>query len=253
MRAVFATGLLVCGGCDVAFDVTGYEAKCDLHPFSNNSSPRPIATALDFSMSEDASLLVGSTDAGFFEMTNDGAPAAVDLGIYPSVAFALSPEGDQLFLSSVADEPPRIQSEERLRDEHWAVVGHVPAGVYAGTPSAHRFGPRRVLVRIEQVVPGVQEYIESDIDTWVPTGPVLAIDTVFAPNLSPNALTMVYAGPDATNDNNESVFARQRDALDEEFGAPVLVLEGVHRAPQLSARCDALYSVDDGEHLVGYP
>jgi hypothetical protein len=241
MRAV----VVLLAGCDVAFNVTGYEAKCDLQSFSNNSSPRAIATAVDFGITEDEDLLVGVNDGSFFQMTGT-AVAPVDLGIYPSVAFGLAPEGDRLFLSSVADEPPRIQSEERHRDGTWEVLGHVPAGVYAGTPSALRYGPRRVLVRLSDAAVGIQEYIESDALTWVPAGPVLAIDAAFAPSLSPNALTMVYSG-------DGGVFARQRDALDEDFGDPVLLLAGDHRAPVLSPRCDSLFVVDDDKDLVGYP
>ena len=254
MRAVFATALVMCGGCDVVFDVTGYDAKCDLHRFSASASPRAIGSAIAFSTSEDTSLLLGATDGGeFFQMTDETSPTAVDLGIYPSLAFALSPEGDQLFLTSVADEPPRIQSEQRQPDGTWMVAGRVPAGTYAGTPSALRFGPRRLLVHLEPGEVGIQEYIESDLDTWLPAGPVLAIDTPFAPNLSPDALTMVYPAIDPTDDGTPSVFARQRDALDEAFGDPVVLLDGDHGAPQLSTRCDSLLVVDNQQDLVGYP
>jgi hypothetical protein len=230
-----ASAVVALAGCDRVFGLTGYEVPCDLHAFTGSAIP--VVAASDVAR-DDADLILGIADGAPFELAAGGTPQPIDLGVYVPVGLGLAPEG-ALLLFSGAIEPPLLQSARRVGSGVWVVGGDVPAGVYAGAPTATELGPRRTLVRIDAATADVQEYIQTDLGTWQPIGAVLEVDSLFAPNLLPNGLTMVYAGTDSAG-GAAGVYAAQRAALDGRFGAPRLLYAGAFDSAVLSAQCDAL-------------
>jgi hypothetical protein len=122
----------------------------------------------------------------------------------------------------------------------WQLDAAVPPGMFAGTPSADAFGPRRVFVRTQPNSEDVQEFVD-DHGRWTPIGAPLRVPGAVSPNLTPNGLTIVFAATDAGG-----VFAASRDDVDSPFGEPVLLRTGDYRVPQLCGRCQQLYAIDNG-------
>jgi len=232
-------------GCDFVFGVNGQPEPCELASF-DAATATPIVDADEFSVDWDQSFAVFFSDGFNWQVElPDGEPRKIDLGIYNPTSFSLTPEGDALFFTA-AIEPMLLQGA--LRDGNtWTVGARVPRGTYAGTPSADVFGPRRVLVKMLAFEETVQEY-EDDNGTWVPIGEPLNIASLAAPNLTPNGLTMVYAGFD--DEGHTGVLAQQRESVDEPFAPPKLMRMGDLRAPQLCGKCRQLYAIDNNQ-IVG--
>jgi hypothetical protein len=238
------------GGCDVVFGLSHDRDPCDATSFAT-ATPKDLATAQDFSVSWDRSFAVVSGDLGAFEVTlADGTTTPIDLGIYNMSGLAMAPEGTSMFFTAVV-EPPSLQGALRAGAASWVTTtARLPAGTFAGTPTADEFGPRRVLVRLRDATDQIQEY-EDDDGLWKPHGDVHEVGAMFAPNLTPNGLSMVFAGTDPTT-LEPAVFLATRASIDDWFGDPIAILPGPHRSPQLLDTCKALYVVDDPETLREY-
>jgi len=136
-------------------------------------------------------------------------------------------------------EPPTLMAAA-LQDSTWQTGQRAPRGTFAGTPSADVFGPRRVIVRLRDTQPAVQEF-EDQSGIWVAVGDPHDLPGVAAPNLTPNGLTMVYA----VVGDNPGIYQATRASTSAWFGDPQLVLAGDHLAPQLLGRCSNLYVIDN--------
>jgi hypothetical protein len=233
-------------GCDDVFGLTGYERACELRTFAG--APTQLASGDDVSR-DDAGLLVGVSAGLPFEVAPGGTAQPIDLGVYVPVGVSLSPEGDELFYSAEI-EPPLLQLAHRAGDDSWTVGGAVPAGRFAGAPTAAELGPRHVLVRTNDATTDVQEYVETDRQTWAATGAVMQVPSVFAPSLLPNGLTLVYATTEDADAAGAGVYAAQRDSVDDRFGAPRLVRAGTFGAATLSPLCDQLVAADADTHDI---
>jgi hypothetical protein len=242
------TGVLI-GGCDFVFGVTSDRDPCQPTSFAT-ATPTDITTASAFSISWDRSLAIVQSDTVTFEMTlADRMQVPIDLGGYDTLGFALAPEGTSMFFTEVV-EPPNLVGALRAGAGEWATTtARLPAGTYAGTPTADEFGPRRVLVRLHEATDQVQEY-EDDNGVWKPHGDVHEVPTLIGPNLTPNGLSMVYSPADPTVE--QAVYLATRASIDDWFGDPVAILPGTHVAPQLLDTCKALYVVDDVYTLREY-
>ena len=233
-------------GCDFVFGVNGQPEPCDLASF-DTASATPIASADEFSVDWDQTFAVFFADGFNWQMDlPDGEPRQIDLGLYNSNNMSLTPEGDALFYTATI-EPLLLQGALR-GDDVWKLGAAVPRGTFAGTPSADVFGPRRVLVKMLPLDETIQEYENVD-GVWVPIGEPLGVSCLAAPNLTPNGLTMVYAGVDV--EGHSGVFARQRDSVDDAFGLPTTLRTGNARAPQLCGKCRQLYAIDSAGDTTG--
>jgi hypothetical protein len=232
---------LACTGCDLAFGLDG-EEPCSLGSF-DGAQTTDITEADDFSIDWDQTLAVYTRQGLAFEVALPSAtPKPIDLGPYTMLALSLTPEGNALFYTA-SIEPPVLRGALRAGDAQWQLDAGVPRGSYAGTPSADVFGPRRVLVRMRAADAEVVEY-EDDSGRWVPVGEPHVVEGAVAPNLTPNGLTMVYAGVDA--EQQPAIFAATRASTADWFGPPTIILRGMHRSPLLFGRCKRLYTVDTG-------
>jgi len=235
--------IVALAGCDSVFGVTYKPKPCAVPGFDGApmtvvaQSPNPGVGAVAFSVSWDETLAVVDFDGTRYEMAlPNGTPVPIDLGIYPAARYSLAPEGDAL-LYSAAEEPPLLQSARRTGAAAWSLGGSVPLGAYAGTPSAADFGPPRVLVRLRDAHPDVQEY-EHDGTHWVAVGTTHPVDGWFAPNLTPDGLTMSY------DDGAGMTLAATRTTVGDWFGPPAPTSSGGHAQPQLLDECHHLYTVD---------
>ena len=93
----------------------------------------------------------------------------------------------------------------------------------------------------------ISEQQAADSDQQTAIGDPQTAPAVFAPNLTPSGLTMVYEQSDGSG-----VYIATRAALADRFGDATLILPGDHRAPQLLGACTALYTVDPPSDLVRY-
>ena len=237
LAALAAVSALACAGCDLVVGMSGDPRPCGDATFTR--APTAIVPATQFSIDWDEHVAL---------ITIDGVPAryslvdhtqtSIDLGSYVPSALSLSPEGDGLFFTAMID-PPALMAAA-LEDTVWHTGQQAPKGTYAGTPSADEFGPRRVLVRVRDASSAVQEF-EDKSGVWVAVGEPHDVPGIAAPNLTPNGLTMVYAG----GQGNDGIFQATRSSPAEWFGEPHLVLAGVHLWPQLLGRCSNLYVIDD--------
>ena len=252
MRSVgiVVTIAVASGGCDVVFGVDSDRDPCDVSSFAT-ATPRDIAPAASFSISWDRSLAVIQTDIQTVEMTlDDGVQTPIDLGAYNMLGLAMAPEGTSMFFTE-AVEPPALTGALRAGAGAWVTTtARLPAGTYAGTPTADELGPRRVLVQLRDSIDQIQEY-EDDSGFWMPHGEVHEVAGQFAPNLTPNGLSMVYTGFDPMT-GELAIFIATRASIDEWFGDAVVILPGPHSSPQLLDTCKALYVVDDFQTLREY-
>lgn len=237
---------VLCGGCDVVFGLDEPNAPCALSSFAN-AKQTEITLADEFSLSWDLSLLVYSTSVESFEQKLPGGTATqIDLGLYTNTGFGLDPEGNALFYTT-STEPPVLHAAVRGAPGEWRDDPDVPVGSFAGTPSADAFGPRRVLVRMRPDQDAVQEY-EDDSGRWKPVGDIQMVHGGVAPNLTPNGLTMVYATQ--LDDGTQAIVGATRASTADWFGAPVVLLPGAARSPQLLDRCSQLYVVETSDTMT---
>ena len=243
MRYLIAATILS-GGCDLVIGLGGAPTPCDAVSFAT-AQPVDVAPAEDFSISWDGSLVVYANNGLPVEqILPDGPPSPIEL-VYRFVGLSLAPEADALFFTALI-EPLTLVGAVRDHAGAWQLTRAVPRGTYAGTPSAdaEAYGPRRVLVRLRDSAPDVQEY-EDDAGTWVAVGNIHAVDGRDAPNLTPNGLTMVYA-------TDAGVFSAKRDSTSAWFGEPAMILPGAHTSPQLLGRCKQLYVIDNNQMVRRY-
>ena len=229
----------VCG-CDVVAGLDEPTRPCTLSSFAS-AKVSDVALGEQFSISWDLSLLVYSTSALRYEQKLPGGTALqIDLGEYDITGFGLDPEGDALFYTT-ATEPPILSASVRGAPGSWRADPIVPVGTYAGTPSADVFGPRRVIVRMRPAGDDVQEY-EDDAGLWKPIGDAHTLPGAFAPNLTPNGLTAVWAMN--LDDGSQAIVGATRASTSDWFGSPVVLLPGMASSPQLLDRCEQLYVVE---------
>jgi hypothetical protein len=228
-------------GCDFVFGLSGQPDPCELASFADKDATT-IAEADAFSVDWDQTLALLEQRGLMYELALPaGELTAIDVDVYNHVALALTPEGNALFYT-IAVEPFELRGALRSADT-WLLDAAVPAGTFAGTPSADEFGPRRVLVRRLPSDEDVQEFVD-DNGRWLPIGAPTRVVTQGSPNLTPNGLTMVFVGRDL--DGLPGIYAASRDGVDASFGEPVLLRAGDYRAPQLCGRCQQLYAIDNG-------
>jgi hypothetical protein len=231
---------LVCGGCDLVFGVGGDQEPCSLESFET-VAPVDVTTAEMFSVDWDQrfAVLLDSGIAYEHDLAT-GTRTSFELTEYSPTGLSLIPEGVALFYTAQI-EPPELRGALRASASQWHVAPAVPAGMYAGTPSADAIGPRRVLVKMQMTDPTVQEY-EDVAGRWMPVGEPHPVASQLAPNLTPNGLTMVFSGVDALG--NQNVFAAVRDTIDDWFGDPVVIYPGAYASVQLVDQCRSLYAGD---------
>jgi len=238
-RSELLLAVLLCGGCDLVVGMSEDTHPCGTDTFHGQPTPLIEATAFSIDWDEHDALI--GIDSGltaeYSLVTHE--QTVVDLGGYVGTALSLSPEGDGLFFTATV-EPPILMAAA-LQKSTWRTGQRVPRGTFAGTPSADVFGPRRVIVRLRDAEPAVQEF-EDQSGIWVAIGDPHDVPGLAAPNLTPNGLTMVYAG----GVDNPGIFQASRTSTAEWFGDPQLVLAGDHLAPQLLGRCSNLYVIDNG-------
>jgi hypothetical protein len=232
--------VVLLAGCDLVFGVNGQPEPCELGTFDGN--PHELFAADTFSVDWDQTFAVIQKDGYNYEAKlPELTLTPVDVGIYMNVYYALAPEGDSLFYT-IAVEPFELKGAVR-NGAVWRLGATVPRGTIAGTPSADVFGPRRVMVRMRMTTTDVQEYLVDDNGVWKPHGASFELAAATTVNLTPNGLTMVWSGSDATG--VEGVFAASRDTVDSPFGTPMLLRAGVLREPQLCGKCRQLYAIGD--------
>ena len=237
-RSELLLAALVCGGCDLVVGMSSDPRPCGNASFVGK--PTAIVPADAFSIDWDQRIAVLVENGLPFEYSlADKKQSAIDLGGYVDTSLSLAPEGDGLFFTAMI-EPPTLMAAA-LEKSVWHTGQQAPRGTFAGTPSADVFGPRRVLVRLRDGQPTVQEY-EDQNGVWAAVGDPHDLPGIAAPNLTPNGLTMVYAG----GADNPGIFQATRPATSAWFSDPQLVLTGDHLAPQLLGRCSNLYVLDGG-------
>jgi hypothetical protein len=221
----------------VVFGLSGEPSPCDLRSF-DDATPVQLGSADDFSIAPDRTI-VSIAGTPFEQAATGGDAIAIDLGLYPSYAYSLAPEGDAL-IYTIAIEPPVLRGAVRDASGAWLLDRTVPAATFAGTPSANIFGPRRMIVRVFPTDTAVQEL--EDVDgAWTPIGDPHELGGALAPNLVPNGLTMVWSDSDA--DGNPVVLAATRGSTDGWFGEPNPILHASARAPQLLGHdCKQLFT-----------
>ncbi len=238
--ALLSSSVLVVllGGCDLVFGVTGQPEPCELASFEH-AQESVIADAQAFSVDWDQTFAVIYRDPITYELSLPaGEMTPIDIGVYNPVSVALAPEGTAM-LYTISVEPMELRGALRGDGAAWQLDATVPRGTFAGTPSADAFGPRRVLVRMTAASNDVQEYVVDDAGHWVTSGEPFEVASMLAPNLTPNGLTMAYA-------TDEGVFAVSRDDVESPWGAPVLLRAGAYLSPQLCDRCQRLYTIGEG-------
>jgi hypothetical protein len=241
---VLLAGATCVGGCDVVFGLDEAEAPCSTTSFAT-AKQTDLALADDFSMSWDRTFAV-TTRSGFtYELALPSATETqFDLDVYTHEGFGLAPEGNALFYTQITEQPS-LHAAVRSSPGSWREDPIVPLGVFAGTPSADELGPRRVIVRLHSDDQLFQEF-EDVNGLWMPIGDTHTLPMYVAPNLTPNALTMVYH--DVQSDGTGAVFAATRNTTADWFGDPVVILPGMnngdHMSPQLLDRCHELYVID---------
>lgn len=232
-------------GCDLVLGVGSNAGPCGDESFAQ-AAPTDLVAAEKFSVSWDRDRIVYLAGSFIYEKRlPDGEPTPIDVSLYSPLTLALAPEGDAMFLTADI-EPPLLQAAVRSSAARWTPDAIVPAGTMAGSPSAAEFGPRRVLVRLRDGLPEVQEY-EADDNQWRPVGDVHAIGGNDTPNLTPSGLDLVY---DDSSGDSPGVFVAHRRSTGVWFDAPVAILAGAHRYPQLLGRCRALYTLDLDDFTV---
>jgi hypothetical protein len=243
MRALSSlalVALVALGGCDFVFGLTDQPEPCELASFAT-ADETAIVEVDAFSVDWDQTFAIVEHRGLLHELTLPaGQLTPIEVDPYNHVALALTPEGDAL-LYTIAVEPFELKGALRTADA-WQLDAAVPPGLFAGTPSADAFGPRRVLVRTSPTE-DVQEFVD-DNGRWMPIGAPLRVPGAVSPNLTPNGLTIVFATTDAAG--VAGVFAASRDDVDSAFGEPVLLRTGDYRVPQLCGRCRQLYAIDNG-------
>lgn len=244
-RSDLALAALLLGGCDLVFGIDAEETPCELGAFGEGVD---VIAAEDFSFDWEETFGVVVQSGAAYEMNPvDATLAPIDIGPYVNHGLALTPEGDALFYTIVV-EPLTLKGALRGATS-WRLDASVPRGTFAGTPSADVFGPRRVMVRMRAGSDEpVQEY-EDISGVWTPVGDGRAMTTLRAPNLTPDGLTMVYAG--VTETGEPGVFAEQRVSRSAAFGPPHQLLAGEVQAVQLLGRCQRMYT-SDGTTLRRY-
>jgi hypothetical protein len=250
-----AVALIALGaGCDLVVGLNDQPRLCSIQRFDRAAhadvAPLPSydqATPLmptSFSISGDASRAVVTFNGLPYEIAlPGGAPVAIDLGPYVPAALALAPEGDELFVSAQL-EPPLLSAARRDASGTWTLDGVAPAGVYAGTPSALEFGPARILVRLRDAQPDVQEY-ELDGNSWVAIGAPHAVGGMYAPNLTADGLAMTFAADGVA-------YAATRPSRDAWFGDAATIDANFERHPMLFDRCRTFYALDPDDVIRRY-
>jgi hypothetical protein len=242
VRVAIVIIALATSGCDLVFGLSGDPRACELGTFEG-AFGTPILTTTDpamgfdqFTVAWDETLAIVQANGLPYQLALPGTTLVpIDLGVYPSMTLALGADGDSLFYSA-AIEPPLLQSARHTGDAAWEIGDAVPAGTYAGVPSSSEFGARRILVRLRDGLPDVQEY-EEQKGRWVALGTSHAIDGGLAPNLTPDGLAMSYEAGGVA-------YAATRPTIGDWFGDPVALMAGGHRNPQLFDRCHRLYTLD---------
>ena len=171
--------------------------------------------------------------------------AALDLEpMYPMMAVAVEPNNDY-FMFTAPIEPPTLLAVTKVGGK-LVFDKNVPKGTIAGTPPNRMSAkPVRVMVRLFQTQTLFQEYERAGDGTWSPVGARLELGAVAGANMTQDGLAIVFDGFHA--DDIRGVYIAQRGSIDDNFETPQLVLEGVHRQPQLFDACNKLYAIDDGE------
>ena len=240
-----ATLALILGGCDLVVGIDTDPSPCQLGSFAE-ATPVDIIEAEAFSADWDMRFAVVMSLGSSYELDlQTKALTPIDLGPYNNVGLALTPEGNALFYTTNT-EPLVLKGA--LRGESWLLDATVPRATFAGTPSADVFGPRRLLVRERAENDLITEY-EDVAGRWTPVGEPHAVAASLVPDLTPNGLTMVFAGTDA--DGNPAVMAAQRGSTSEWFGEPTVLLPGAFVSAQLLGDCKRLYT-SDGSMLRQY-
>lgn len=243
-RSELLLAVLLCGGCDLVVGMSEDTRACSDSTFHGEPTSFVEANAFSIDWDENHALVVSNNGLAYQVDLHTQQQTPIDLGGYVGSALSLSPEGNGLFFTAMI-EPPTLMAAA-LQESTWHTGQRAPRGTFAGTPSADVFGPRRVLVRLRDAQPAIQEY-EDQSGIWVAVGDPHDLPGIGAPNLTPNGLTMVYAA----GDGNPGIFQATRASTSEWFGDPQLVLAGEHIWPQLLGRCHDLYVVD-GTMLTRY-
>ncbi len=240
-------------GCDLVVGLNDQPRACTIERFDQAAhvdvAPLPSYASQTFEMttfaiSGDETRAVVSSGGLAYELALPaGAPVPIDLGIYPPVTLSIAPEGDALFVSGDT-EPPLLSAWQRDASGAWVPGGAAPAGVYAGTPSALEFGPARVLVRLRDSHPEVQEY-ELDGARWVPIGAPQPVAGGYAPNLSADGLAMTY-------EDRGIAYAATRPTRDAWFGDAAMVDAAVEHDPLLFDHCRVFYGLGDDSVIRRY-
>jgi hypothetical protein len=243
--AALAAATLALAGCDLVVGIDTDPTPCQLGSFAD-ATPVDIVPAEDFSADWDMRFAVVMSQGLSFELDlATRALTPIDLGPYSNIALALTPEGNALFYT-INTEPYVLKGA--LRGESWLLDATVPRATFVGTPSADVFGPRRMLVRERAENDLIAEF-EDVAGRWTQIGEPQAMAATRVPDLTPNGLTMVYAGTDAGG--SPAVMAAQRTSTSERFGPPTVLLPGVFSSAQLLGDCKRLYT-SDGETLRQY-
>jgi hypothetical protein len=245
-RSSVALLAVVLGGCDLVFGIDAEETPCEVASFAE-VTPVDVVEAEDFSFDWEETFGVVQKDGVVSEISPiDATLTPIDLGPYNTFGLSLAPEGNALFYTLMI-EPLTLKAALRGAPADWYLDAGVPRGVFAGTPSADIFGPRRVMVRVPirdaegVLVERVQEY-EDASGVWTAIGEPREMTTLRAPNLTPEGLTMSYPGFDEAGE--PGLFVEQRTSRSAAFGAPVMILAGAYANAQLTSRCARLYATD---------
>jgi hypothetical protein len=226
--------------CDAVVGIDTDAKACKLGSFAD-AMPAQLAPVEDFSIDWDMTFAVVTVNGRPQELDlATKTMSEIDLGPYNDVALALAPEGNALFYTAVI-EPMVLEGALRGGAAQWQQGATVPRGTFAGTPSADVFGPRRLLLTIRPGDPTVIE-LEDRNGVWTPVGDPHPLVSEHAPNLTPNGLTMVWAG--TADDGMPAVLAAQRKSTAEWFGAPTVLRSGAYYNAQLLDDCKRLYTTD---------
>ena len=249
VRSIVLGVALLGGGCDAVFGLSGDPGPCASTSFAHATGTE-ITVADDFSISRDRSLVVLARDGLTYQLALPGGdPMLVDLGVYPAQSLAMAPEGNALFFTAPL-EPPLLLGALRA-GEGWTLDATVPRGTFVGTPSASEFGPRRLMARLRPGAPEIQE-LEAVAGVRTQHGEPLELGGNYAPNLTPDGLSMVYVANDPDTGVPGAVFLASRASLADGFTNSVLILPGAHHAPHMLDVCRELYVVDDDQVLRRY-
>jgi hypothetical protein len=224
-------------GCDLVFGVDPAPSPCELGSFEM-AMVEDIVAADELSLDWNGTLAVVMWEGNAFELdVKTSVLTPINLGLYHNRNIALSPEGNAL-LYTAGDEPPVLRGALRRKPGSWELETDAPPGTYAGTVSADAIGPRRLLVTIGQLDDSVVEY-EDIAGRWTVVSGPHPLTSLRTPNLTPDALTMVYAAEDPAGE--VAIFAAQRATTSEWFGEPIRLRSGSFVSAQLVGRCTQLY------------